>query len=66
MTMLTPPVTLRLRCPACQGKIRVTYRPSIGSQTGVPIPNKYQCPFCREMIAIDLPGLVRMPIEQGH
>lgn len=59
-------VTLRLRCPECHGKIRLTYRPSIGSRTGIDIRNEYQCPCCRKTVHMEIPGLVRFPVETGH
>jgi hypothetical protein len=53
-------VTLALDCAHCQGPLHLSYE-----FQGRERKNVYKCPHCSQMVQIDLPGLIVLPVPKA-
>jgi hypothetical protein len=57
--MLFAPIAEQLHCTACAARVTVFYVPS------APAHNAYECPSCRAVVVVFVPGVV-IDWEAGH
>ncbi len=56
-------VTLPVHCPACNGKLSVTFEANVGPHRAPNVRAMYTCPHCRKKVDIMLPGLLVPPVQ---